>query len=174
MSKAETQSAVIVIDTREQLPYSFSIESTRATLKTGDYSLAGLESVVSIERKSLDDFIGCITASRERFENELSRADSLERFWVVIESTLTSIEKGLYRSKVNSESVLGTLAAWSNRHKVSFVFADNRQTGQKMTERLLKHAWLEHLKRQAANHQLSENSTDNIKTRLQRDDEARP
>jgi hypothetical protein len=92
----------------------------------------------------------------------------------VIESTLTSIEKGLYRSKVNPESVLGTLAAWSNRHKVSFVFADNRQTGQKMTERLLKHAWLEHLKRQAANHQLSENSTDNIKTRLQKNYEARP
>ncbi len=148
MSKAEPQSATIVIDTREQLPYSFSIESTRATLKTGDYSLAGLESVVSIERKSLDDFIGCITASRERFESELSRADSLEKFWVVIEANLTSIENGLYRSKVNPESVLGTLAAWSNRHKVGFIFAGNRFSGQKMVERLLKHAWNEHLKKE--------------------------
>lgn len=174
MSKAETQSAVIVIDTREQQPYRFLCESVRSALKTGDYSLIGLETTIAIERKSPNDFIGCITASRERFENELSRADSLERFWVVIESTLTSIEKGLYRSRVNPESVLGTLAAWSNRHKVSFVFADNRQTGQKMTERLLKHAWLEHLKKQAANHQLSENSTDNIKTRLQKNYEARP
>lgn len=173
MSKAETQSAVIVIDTREQQPYRFLCESVRSALKTGDYSLIGLETAIAIERKSLNDFIGCITASRERFENELSRADSLERFWVVIEASLTAIEQGLYRSRVKPESVLGTLAAWSNRHKVSFVFADNRQTGQKMTERLLKHAWLEHLKRLAADHQLSGDGPDNIKTRLQTDDEAR-
>ncbi len=147
MSKTESQKAVVIIDTREQLPYNFTFESTRGTLKTGDYSLAGLESVVSIERKSLDDFVGCITAGRDRFEKELSRADSLERFWVVIEANLTSIESGLYRSKVNPESVLGTLAAWSNRHKVCFMFADNRKSGQKLTERLLKHAWNAYLKR---------------------------
>jgi len=46
--------------------------------------------------------------------------------------------------------VLGTLAAWSNRHKVSFVFADNRQSAAKMTERLLRHAWNEHQKKQAS------------------------
>ncbi len=161
MSKEEPQGAVIVIDTREQQPYRFLCESVRSALKTGDYSLIGLETIIAIERKSLNDFIGCITASRERFENELNRADSLERFWVVIESTLTSIEKGLYRSKVNPESVLGTLAAWSNRHKVSFVFADSRQAGQKMTERLLKHAWLEHLKRLVADRQAAMPEQDN-------------
>jgi len=170
MSKIESEKAVVIIDTREQLPYNFTLESTRAALRTGDYSLAGLESVVSIERKSLDDFVGCITAGRDRFEKELSRADSLERFWVVIEANLTSIESGLYRSKVNPESVLGTLAAWSNRHKVSFIFADNRQTGQKMTERLLKHAWLDHLKRLAADHQLSGNSLGNLNAQPQTDE----
>lgn len=148
MSKTEQPKAIIVIDTREQLPYSFQFESIRSALKTGDYSLIGLETTIAIERKSLDDFIGCITTGRDRFEKELSRADLLEKFWVVIEANLTSIEKGLYRSKVNPESVLGTLAAWSNRYKVGFIFADNRISGQKITERLLKHAWNEYLKRQ--------------------------
>ena len=141
-----TGQPTIIIDTREQLPYDFAAESTRAALKTGDYSLAGMESLVAIERKSLDDFVSCITAGRSRFERELCRADALERFWIVIEANLTRIEQGLYRSKVNPESVLGTLAAWSNRHKVSFVFADNRQSAAKMTERLLRHAWTEHKK----------------------------
>ena len=167
MSKIESEKAVVIIDTREQLPYNFTLESTRGALKTGDYSLVGLESVVSIERKSLDDFVGCITAGRDRFEKELSRADSLERFWVVIEANLTAIEKGLYRSRVNPESVLGTLAAWSNRHKVSFIFADNRQAGQKMTERLLKHAWLDYLKRLAADHLFYDRSIGNLNTRQQ-------
>jgi DNA excision repair protein ERCC-4 len=140
----------IIIDTREQLPYDFAAESTRAALKTGDYSLAGMESLVAVERKSLNDFVSCITTERGRFERELCRADHLDRFWIVIESSLTRIEQGLYRSKVNPESVLGTLAAWSNRHKVSFVFADNRQSAAKMTERLLRHAWNEHQKKQAS------------------------
>ncbi len=149
-AKKMTEQPTIIIDTREQLPYNFAAASTRAALKTGDYSLAGLESLIAVERKSLDDFVSCITAGRSRFERELCRADHLDRFWIVIESNLTRIEQGLYRSKVNPESVLGTLAAWSNRHKVSFVFADNRQSAAKMTERLLRHAWNEHQKKQAS------------------------
>lgn len=146
MSETEEQKAVVIIDTREQLPYSFQMESARATLKTGDYSLAGLETSIAIERKSLNDFIGCVTSGRERFERELARADHLTKFWVMIEANLTNIENGYYISHVKPESVLGTIAAWSNRYQVNFIFADNRQSGQKLTERLLKHAWNEHQK----------------------------
>lgn len=72
-----------VIDTREQNPYCFQGEAVRACLKTGDYSLVGLESVAAIERKELSDFIGCVTFERERFTRELDRASSLRRFWLI-------------------------------------------------------------------------------------------
>ena len=63
-----------ISDSREQAPYDFSPMATkRATLATGDYSIRGLEDLVCLERKALDDLTGCITHDRERFERELQR-----------------------------------------------------------------------------------------------------
>ena len=52
----------IIIDSREQRPFDFlsqngDIETERGTLDTGDYSVAGLESRVAVERKSLADLV---------------------------------------------------------------------------------------------------------------------
>ena len=70
----------IVVDTREQAPYGFArfpaVEIVRAGLPTGDYSLTGHEVRAAIERKSLDDLLGCLTGGRDRFERELARAPS--------------------------------------------------------------------------------------------------
>jgi len=60
----------ILVDTREQTPWSFpkTEQVERAGLTTGDYSLAGLEGLVAIERKSLEDFVSCCGKGRERWK----------------------------------------------------------------------------------------------------------
>jgi len=76
----------ILIDSREQTPWSWDphlVRTSIAGLDAGDYALAtdctavcGRESMLcafSIERKSLDDFIGTISTGWERFKNELHR-----------------------------------------------------------------------------------------------------
>ncbi len=66
----------IIIDSREQTPWSFDPQDahcTRGTLRTGDYALAG-DDGYAIERKSLNDFLGTISSGWERFEKELRRA----------------------------------------------------------------------------------------------------
>lgn len=134
----------LVIDTREQLPYEFDHPSIISTLKTGDYSIVGLEDSVAVERKELGDFIGCCTQSRERFERELSRAEGMKRLWIVIEGTLSEITSGAFRSHVSPSAVLGTICAWDLRYaSARFVFATNRAAGQKITQRLLIRAWME-------------------------------
>ncbi|MBW2619106.1 MAG: hypothetical protein JRC92_09540 [Deltaproteobacteria bacterium] len=50
----------ISIDTREQVPLSFFVSTERGTLATGDHSLKALE------RKSLDDLVGCPKSGRRR------------------------------------------------------------------------------------------------------------
>ena len=48
----------VVVDTREQEPYSFDsdkVSAVRKALPAGDYSLVGLEERVAVERKSLTD-----------------------------------------------------------------------------------------------------------------------
>ena len=80
----------IVIDTREQTPLDFErydCEVVRGGLATGDYSVAGLESLAAVERKSEEDLLGCLTRERPRFERELARARGMELFAVVVETT---------------------------------------------------------------------------------------
>jgi len=62
---------IIKTDSREQLPYEFKSPSEVGTVLVGDYSISGLEDHISIERKSIDDLIGCLTTGRERFKREL-------------------------------------------------------------------------------------------------------
>jgi hypothetical protein len=45
-----------------------------ARCKTGDYSVAGLQDLFSIERKTVSDLVGyCMGENREGFERELHR-----------------------------------------------------------------------------------------------------
>jgi ERCC4-type nuclease len=77
----------ILIDTREQAPFTFErfhAHTERLTLPTGDYSLPGFTDRIEIERKELNDLIACLmNDNRERFERELARAQHYELFCVV-------------------------------------------------------------------------------------------
>ena len=56
---------VIIIDNREQMPLTFEHFPSRCgTLQSGDYSLAGHEGRFTVERKSVADLIGSLTAGR--------------------------------------------------------------------------------------------------------------
>ena len=132
---------IIVTDTREQNPYSFSkwdVEVQTGTLPTGDYSLAGLEDVVAIERKNVDDLIACFMGdNRKRFERELSRARSYELFAVVVESSLTDIGRGRYKSNMQPHAALQSLAAFFVRYSVPFMCCGSRRAAEYMTYSLL-------------------------------------
>jgi len=80
---------VIIVDTREQLPYRFSnIPSIRRKLDFADYSVKGFESMVAVERKSVSDFYGSITGDgRPRFKRMLARMNSCEFKGLVIEDS---------------------------------------------------------------------------------------
>lgn len=135
----------IVIDSREQLPYRFPpdrVASTVAALHAGDYSLVGFETRVAIERKSLSDFLGSITAGRDRFFRELERLKSYEFAAVVVEATLEAIVIGNYRSAASPASVVGTALAIIVRYCPVF-FAGDRDLGQRLTEGLLRRFWLD-------------------------------
>lgn len=133
---------VILQDTREQLPYSFDrydAEPMPAALPVGDYSLPGFEDRAAIERKSLDDLVGCLMgANRERFERELARGRHYDLFCVVVEATLLDVSRGRYCSKMNSHSALQSIVTFQVRHRVPFLWAGNRTGGEYMTFSLLE------------------------------------
>jgi ERCC4-type nuclease len=132
----------IIIDTREQRPYSFTAwpdaEVMQGSLSTGDYSLAGLTDRVALERKSLDDLAGTLTNGRERFAAECQRGRGLDLFGLVIEGSLDDILGHRYKSRVAPQSLIQTLAAWSVRYRFAVWFAGNRQGGELMVYSILQ------------------------------------
>lgn len=66
-----------IVDTREQLPYTFDgfknliADTKNPALKTGDYSVTGFEDCIALERKTLADIVGSLMNGRERFLKEM-------------------------------------------------------------------------------------------------------
>jgi ERCC4-type nuclease len=132
----------IIIDTREQTPYDFSrypVESFTGTLDTGDYSLAGFEDQVAVERKELSDIISCLGSGRERFTRELDRLRGYESAALVIESPLQVIRAGKYRSSMKPEAAEQSLISIMQRYRLPVYFAQDRSDGQRFTYNFLRH-----------------------------------
>ena len=127
----------IKIDTREQQPYEFENLSEVGTIPIGDYSICGLENHIAIERKELNDLIGCLTTDRDRFERELFKGRSLDYFGLVIECSLSDLANGHYRSQMGPKSAIQSLLAFSVRYRLPIFFAESREYGQRVTESLL-------------------------------------
>ncbi len=142
----------VVVDTREQRPFAFRditgargrplvVASVRAGLKTGDYSVEGLEDVVAIERKSKVDLYGTVGRGRARFKRELDRLAAMEVPAVVLECDLSSLLRPPERSRVSPSSVLNSLIAWSVRHRIPVWPCPDRRFAEIVTYRLLQHFW---------------------------------
>ena len=148
---------IILCDSREKTPYTFTKYGAtveRATLSTGDYSVAGLEQAAAVERKSLDDLVGCLMGdNRRRFERELMRGFMLDFFCVVIEGDLADVKARRYRSAMKPHSVLQSVCAFSVRYRVPFLWVGSREAGEYMTFSLLEkyHAEMERKRCEALN-----------------------
>jgi DNA excision repair protein ERCC-4 len=128
----------VVIDTREQRPYSFA-GSVHKALPAGDYSLEGLETVVAIERKSLEDWVNTLLRGKERFRKELTKLQSYAFAAVVIEGSVPDILAGDYKSNLAPAALLGmTTAVMIAYHPVHIIFANDRPHAYALVDELLK------------------------------------
>jgi len=154
---------IIAIDTREQAPWSFTgfradsqkkfrplvIHTETKTLQSGDYSIVGFESRLSIERKSLSDAFSTFTTDRERFERELVRLNRMDFAAVVIEAGWEAliagpqrIDKSELHSQVIGKTVYRSMLAWSQRFpRVHWFPMPSRQLAEHTCFRLLERWW---------------------------------
>lgn len=133
----------IVVDTSEQTPWTFEgqgFELVRSKLDAGDYSVEDLERRVSIERKSLDDWIRTVLRERRRFYRELERLRAYEFRCVIVEAGVREIASGGYRSEVDPSSVLGFVAEVSVAQSVPVYLAGSRPEAQVLAGHLLRTA----------------------------------
>lgn len=137
----------IIRDSREQIKdWNFGKATViDKALKTGDFSLEGLEDKFTIERKkSTGEFAGNITQAR--FERELIRMDALEHSFIVCEFTMKDVlsfpyNSGIPRTKwrrirISSGFLLKRIVEMQTKHKVKIIFAG--ENGEEMTKAIMR------------------------------------
>jgi ERCC4-type nuclease len=147
----------IIIDTREQAPFEFQdirgdardgyrpvhVSTVTRGLRSGDYSIAGLEDRIAIERKSHSDLFSTLGRGRERFEAELERLNEMDFAAIVIESGWREI--AYYppeRSQMSSKCVMRSIFAYSIRFpRCHWYPMGSRRFAEATCFRLLERFW---------------------------------
>ena len=158
---AITESFTILIDSQEKHPWAFQgfTEGDKPVIQPvrfetlgpshGDYTVAGCESWVHIERKSIPDALGTFLSHgprRERWERTLSFLAEIPYGHVVIEGSygqcLAAIKSRGSRSvRALVNEFDGSVMSWSDTYGIPFWFMDSRRLAEKKAQRLLKRGW---------------------------------
>lgn len=137
---AVEQFPTIIIDTREQRPYTFSegIPTLRCALPAGDYSIAGHETDFAVERKSLDDWLSTIIHAKTRFRAELRRLLAYDSSYIVVEAGWPAILQGQYprADRILPQAVLGITLAIMEQYGVPVIMAGDRPSAREIVEKL--------------------------------------
>jgi len=137
----------IVIDTREQNPLVFENCLTEpATLTTGDYSIKHLDTLFSVERKSVSDLTSSLTQGRERFIREMLRLRSYEFRRLLIIGTRQQIQDHDYRSRAAPNAILGSLNTFEIRYSIPVVFIKSRSKAAEQVEIWARYYFSEKIK----------------------------
>lgn len=147
----------IIVDTREQRPFTFQalrtdadkgrrplhVSTYRDCLPSGDYSIAGADYSVLIERKSKDDLFGTIGQGRARFQRELERLAQADYAAVVVEADWSMMHHvpPAY-SQLTLKTVFRSVVAWQVRFpNVHWWFCPGRAFAEVATFRILERVW---------------------------------
>lgn len=135
----------IFIDSREQLPLSFSLKTEIMKLPTGDYCPSkNVFSNIFVERKSIADLFGTLTQGIDRFKNEISKAVELGFYLiVVIDGSFLEVSeyipKSKVKSKINSAHIFHEIRNLMNEFdNIQFVFAGNRLRASQIIEKIFR------------------------------------
>jgi ERCC4-type nuclease len=128
----------LIVDSREKLALPFSrLQTRRAALQVGDYSIEGLEALFAVERKSLDDLAACCGACRERFERQLSNLSQRRFRRLLIVGRTTDL------SGITRPPILSALGAWEVRFDVPVMWIDTPDRAGALVERWATYFWRE-------------------------------
>ena len=142
----------IVIDSNEVAHghnWTFTGFDTQvANLYTGDYSLQGHETQVTVERKTKADWYGCLAGPRgkgcRRFRDCLGRLALFESPCIVIEAGLDDLAIQPARSSRVAAHSIGAYISWSQEFRIQIIPAPSREWAERCALRWLQAYWRHH------------------------------
>jgi hypothetical protein len=149
----------IIIDTREQQPWSFEHYTTASRkLDTGDYSIEGLEDVVCIERKkSVSEVANNLTESR--FIDVVDRMSKFKYAFLLLEFDLaqvlsypigSNLPRRLWNKiKISPAFIVKHILELQLNHNIKVLFCGSSSDAEQMAEYILKKVhYIEKVKQQ--------------------------
>ena len=147
-TQLRTPLPVAVVDTREQIPFSFrrfkgwfsAIET--CALSLGDYSVAGMENSCVVERKDLSDLIHSFTENRGVFIKRLRRMSELPHGLLVITAPLSQVKSAYPYSRAHPNQVTQSLIAVLAGLRLPFVCTETHELGEEIVASYLYQTFL--------------------------------
>lgn len=139
----------IVRDTREKTGYwEFEkFEMVNAALKTGDYTIQGLEDVLCIERKRSVSEV-CFNITDDRFKRELERMKDFPYKFIILEFSIddimaypvgSDIPKFRWASlKIKGPFLMSALAQIQVKYGIHVIFAGDKNNAMLMASNIMK------------------------------------
>ena len=152
-TQLHTPKPAIVVDTREQNPFSFErfrgwfsgIE--KRPLELGDYSIAGLEDTCVVERKDLNDLVRSFHVERPVFIKRLRRMSAYPDRLLVIVAALSQVKSRYEHSPANPNQITQSLIATLAGLRVPFLCVETHELGEEIVASYLYqvhlYRWLE-------------------------------
>lgn len=139
----------IVVDTREQMPLVFKMQSQSEKLDFGDYKLndAKFSHNCHIERKNTSDLYGTLLKGFPRFCKEIERAAEANAYLIIlVEEPFRSIASfSTYLARMNRSVHISPAVIYHNirrlYHKyphIQFLFVENRSEATRAVELLFR------------------------------------
>ena len=149
-TQLRTPKAAIVVDTREQNPFSFErfrgwfsgIE--KRPLEIGDYSIAGLEDRCVVERKDLNDLVRSFHVERPVFVARLRRMSAFPDRLLVITAALSQVKSRYEYSPANPNKITQSLIATLAGLRVPFLCVETHELGEEIVASYLYQVHLYH------------------------------
>jgi ERCC4-type nuclease len=149
-TQLKTPRPVVLVDTREQNPFDFSrfdgwfagIETK--PLKVGDYSVAGLEEVCTVERKELPDLIHSLNAERSVFVNRLRLMSRYPHRLLAITATVSQVKSPYRHGGANPNRITQSLIAVLAGLQVPFLCTETHELGEELVASYLYQVHLYH------------------------------
>jgi ERCC4-type nuclease len=131
----------IIVDSREQLPWEFGFHTTsRKKLNTGDYSIEGMESVFTIERKmSVSEIATNITENR--FKDVLDRLSKIPHAYMIMEFDVEDIYTfpvGSDMLRIKGNYIMKILMQASIDYNIHILFCGDSSNAERTAISLIK------------------------------------
>lgn len=141
----------VIVDTREQMPWEFGFHTTsKRKLDTGDYSIEGFESILTIERKrSVSEIANNITESR--FKDVINRMSNIPHSFMLMEFNIdevysfpvgSDIPKKLWdKLKISGNYIMKYLTEVQLNHNIHILFCGDASTAERVAVGIMKRVY---------------------------------